>query len=69
MLVLLNGVMMGRLWLSLNQLRPEFRGGDDTILFLPKSFLKEENQLDLLVEAIQGEPKIEKVQFELVRSK
>lgn len=68
-LVLLNGIMLGRIWLTSDEGRPFFKGGDDRILFLPKSFLMEENHLDLLVEAMQGEPCIESLDYEIVRSK
>jgi beta-galactosidase len=61
-LVILNGQMIGRLWLPSN-IRPEFRGGDESILYLPKSFMKEMNQIDLLIEAMKDEPVLEAIQY------
>jgi beta-galactosidase len=68
-LVLLNGIMLGRIWLSSETTGPFFKGGDASILFLPKSFIQVENRLDLLVEAMQGEPCIEKLEYEIVRDR
>lgn len=65
-LVLLNGIMLGRIWLPSGDLRPFFKGGDDTLLFLPESYLKEDNRLELLVEAMQGEPRLYQPEFENV---
>lgn len=60
-LVLLNGRVIGRLWLPMDNLRPTFKGGDDRFLYLPGEFFKEENQLVLLVEAMKGVPKVEQI--------
>jgi beta-galactosidase len=65
-LVVLNGILLGRLWLPSEHTRPFFKGGNDEILFLPAGFLKEENQLDLIVEGIEGEPSIKKLEFEII---
>jgi beta-galactosidase len=62
-LVLLNGKMLGRLWLPSEFTQPEFRGGDPTVLYLPESFMKEENQIDLLIEAMQGNPEIDQLEY------
>lgn len=58
----LNCKMIGRLWLP-SDIRPEFRGGDDSILYLPKSYLKESNELILLIEALEDEPVLDGIQF------
>ncbi len=65
-LVMLNGRMLGRLWLPSDQVRPIFKGGNELLLYLPKSFLKEENDLDLLVEAMKGDPELTEMYFEEV---
>lgn len=67
-LVLLNGIVLGRVWLASETIKPFFKGGDDSLLFLPESFLKEDNKLELLVEAMQGEPCIERLEFLPVKS-
>lgn len=64
LLLILNGKMMGRLWLPSEGVRPLFKGGDETLLNLPKSYFRTENQLELLVEAMLGEPEITEVIFE-----
>jgi beta-galactosidase len=65
-LVMLNGKMLGRLWLPSEQVRPLFVGGNESLLYLPKSYIKEENRLDLLIEAMLGEPEITEVFIEEV---
>lgn len=67
LLVLLNGIMLGRIWLPCDKVRPEFKGGNDSILYLPKSFMKEENTLDFLVEGLSGEAYIEEVIYTPVK--
>lgn len=62
-LVLMNGKMLGRLILP-SQVRPIMKGGNDGFLYLPKSFLQEENHLDILLEAMQGIPHISNIDFE-----
>jgi beta-galactosidase len=66
LLVMLNGKMIGRLWLPSKHERPIFKGGNETTLYLPKSFLGTENHLDLLVEAMMDEPELAEVLFEEV---
>ncbi len=68
-LVLLNGIMLGRVWLPSEHIRPFYKGGDETVLFLPKSMMKEVNRLDFLVEGMQGEPYIEKLEYEIISSR
>lgn len=63
LLVMLNGKMIGRLWLPSEQERPIFKGGNETLLYLPKSYLRVENHLDLLVEAMMGEPELTELYF------
>ena len=64
LLLILNGKMLGRLWLPSEGVRPLFKGGDETLLNLPKSFLQTENKLELLVEAMLGDPEITEAIFE-----
>jgi beta-galactosidase len=66
LLVMLNGKMIGRLWFPSEQERPTFKGGNETTLYLPKSFLGTENHLDLLVEAMMGEPELTELYFDEV---
>jgi beta-galactosidase len=64
LLLILNGKMMGRLWLPTAEVRPLFKGGDETLLSLPKSYFHSENRIELIVEAMLGDPEIMEVFFE-----
>lgn len=63
LLLMLNGRMIGRLWLPCTQVRPLLRGGDDAQLYLPRSFFEKENRLDILIEAMLGKPEVTQVYF------